>query len=64
MTNGVTPRRWLYSCNPGLSKLISDTIGDEDLWVTDMRVIESLVHNAKEEDFQMQFMQVKQECKK
>ena len=64
MTNGVTPRRWLYSCNPGLSKLISDTIGDEDLWVTDMRVIESLVHNASDEDFQMQFMQVKQECKK
>ncbi|MEO1104295.1 MAG: glycogen/starch/alpha-glucan family phosphorylase, partial [Pseudomonadota bacterium] len=27
-TNGVTPRRWLYSCNPPLRHLISDTIGD------------------------------------
>jgi starch phosphorylase len=26
-TNGVTPRRWLVSCNPGLSKLITETIG-------------------------------------
>ena len=39
MTNGVTPRRWLYCCNPGLSKLISDTIGNEDDWITDMRMI-------------------------
>lgn len=39
MTNGVTPRRWLYCCNPGLSKLISETIDNEDDWVTDMRMI-------------------------
>jgi starch phosphorylase len=39
MTNGVTPRRWLYCCNPGLSKLISDTIGNEDDWITDMRMV-------------------------
>ena len=27
-TNGVTPRRWLLLCNPGLSELITDAIGD------------------------------------
>ena len=27
-TNGVTPRRWLAWCNPRLSALISETIGD------------------------------------
>jgi starch phosphorylase len=27
-TNGVTPRRWLAFCNPPLSKLITDTLGD------------------------------------
>ena len=35
-TNGVTPRRWLHCCNPGLSKLLSDVVGDVDEWITDL----------------------------
>jgi glycogen phosphorylase len=27
-TNGVTPRRWLQQCNPGLTSTIKDAIGD------------------------------------
>lgn len=27
-TNGVTPRRWLQQCNPGLTAVIRDAIGD------------------------------------
>ena len=27
-TNGVTPRRWLQQCNPGLTSVIKDAIGD------------------------------------
>jgi starch phosphorylase len=27
-TNGVTPRRWLQQCNPGLTTVIRDAIGD------------------------------------
>jgi glycogen phosphorylase len=30
-TNGVTPRRWLQQCNPALTALIRDAIGDKFL---------------------------------
>ncbi|KMS50850.1 glycogen phosphorylase [Novosphingobium barchaimii LL02] len=30
-TNGVTPRRWLQQCNPGLTQVITDAIGPEFL---------------------------------
>ncbi len=30
-TNGVTPRRWLQQCNPGLTKVIRDAIGSQFL---------------------------------
>ena len=33
-TNGITPRRWLKLCNPSLSKLITENIGDK--WVRDL----------------------------
>ena len=33
-TNGITPRRWLYSCNPPLRQLITDTIGPD--WPGDL----------------------------
>ncbi|SEL35870.1 starch phosphorylase [Roseivivax marinus] len=39
-TNGVTPRRWLLSCNPRLSSLITDTIGDG--WVADLERLQEL----------------------
>jgi starch phosphorylase len=64
MTNGVTPRRWLYCCNPGLSKLISETIDNEDDWVTDMRMIEEVAASASDPHFQSRFVQVKTDCKR
>lgn len=36
-TNGITPRRWLHACNPELSKLITDYIGDA--WIRDLSKI-------------------------
>ncbi len=33
VTNGVTPRRWMVECNPDLTRLITDAIGDE--WIRD-----------------------------
>jgi starch phosphorylase len=64
MTNGVTPRRWLYCCNPGLSKLISETIGNEDDWITDMRMVEEIIASARDKKFVAKFLAVKNDCKK
>jgi glycogen phosphorylase len=38
-TNGITPRRWLFKANPGLTALISEHIGSA--WMTDLdRLVE------------------------
>ncbi|MCR9158649.1 MAG: glycogen/starch/alpha-glucan phosphorylase, partial [Rhodobacteraceae bacterium] len=39
-TNGITPRRWLYGCNPSLRHLITDTIGE--YWVADLEKLTAL----------------------
>ncbi|MEM0935408.1 MAG: glycogen/starch/alpha-glucan phosphorylase [Pseudomonadota bacterium] len=39
-TNGVTPRRWLMSCNPRLSALVTARIGDG--WVDDLEQLSEL----------------------
>ena len=39
-TNGITFRRWLMSCNPELSKMITDLIGDG--WKKDANELEKL----------------------
>lgn len=60
-TNGITPRRWLLLCNPGLSDLISDKIGDE--WAVHLDQLQKLKKWAKDSNFQRAFMKVKQENK-
>jgi starch phosphorylase len=45
-TNGVTPRRWLLSCNPRLARLITQYIGDA--WIRDLehlKKLEGLIDN-------------------
>ncbi|HRG98244.1 MAG TPA: glycogen/starch/alpha-glucan phosphorylase [Polyangiaceae bacterium] len=39
-TNGVTPRRWLHHCNPALSALITEAIGES--WLTNLDELERL----------------------
>jgi starch phosphorylase len=43
-TNGVTPRRWLLECNPALSELITERIGEG--WVTDLDRLAELAPHA------------------
>ncbi|MGH7844436.1 MAG: glycogen/starch/alpha-glucan phosphorylase [Candidatus Binatia bacterium] len=40
VTNGVTQRRWLLLCNPGLAALISQEIGAK--WTTDLQQLANL----------------------
>jgi starch phosphorylase len=60
-TNGVTPRRWLLTCNPGLAQLISDAIGDG--WITDLRQLARLKPLALDKSFQEAFRRAKREAK-
>ncbi len=56
-TNGVTQRRWLAHCNPGLSQLISDTIGDG--WQTDLQRLEQLRPYADDAAFRECWREIK-----
>jgi glycogen phosphorylase len=60
-TNGVTPRRWLLICNPGLAQLISEAIGDG--WITDLRQLARLKPLAADKSFQGAFLGAKREAK-
>lgn len=60
-TNGITPRRWLLLCNPGLSEIICEKIGDE--WPVHLDQLAGLKKWAKDPAFQRAVAQVKQENK-
>ena len=52
-TNGVTPRRWLLGCNPRLSSLITDTIGDG--WEADLERLKELEDHIEDPGFKEKF---------
>ena len=56
-TNGVTQRRWLAACNPNLSSLISETIGEQ--WKTDLDHLRAIADQADDPDFQARWRNVK-----
>jgi starch phosphorylase len=60
-TNGITPRRWLMQCNPGLTQLVSDTIGPE--FLDDIDLLKGLDAYAEDPGFQDKFAAVKLENK-
>ncbi|MFO7885632.1 MAG: glycogen/starch/alpha-glucan phosphorylase [Desulfobacteraceae bacterium] len=62
VTNGITPRRWLYQSNPGLSGLITSVIGPD--WIVDLRRLKELAPFARDRDFQDRWRAVKMENKK
>jgi starch phosphorylase len=56
-TNGITQRRWLLQANPGLARLITDTIGDA--WITHLEALRGIEPQAQDAAFQQAFMDVK-----
>ena len=60
-TNGVTQRRWLAACNPGLASLITGKIGAG--WTTDLEQLQQLAAYADDADFQAEWRRVKLENK-
>jgi starch phosphorylase len=60
-TNGITQRRWLLLCNPGLAQLISSKIGE--CWMTDLFELKKLVQLSEDQDLQKQWQQIKQNNK-
>ncbi|NMM42332.1 glycogen/starch/alpha-glucan phosphorylase [Pseudoalteromonas arctica] len=60
-TNGVTPRRWVAHCNPKLTQLIGEKIGQD--WVGDFAQISQLRRYYDDVKFHKQWQSVKLENK-
>ncbi|XP_018428670.1 PREDICTED: glycogen phosphorylase, brain form isoform X2 [Nanorana parkeri] len=60
-TNGITPRRWLMLCNPGLADIIAEKIGED--FVTDLSQLKKLLDFVDDESFVHDIAKVKQENK-
>ncbi|KEY56346.1 maltodextrin phosphorylase [Agrobacterium tumefaciens] len=56
-TNGITPRRWLMQCNPGLTGLIREAIGDD--FLDDAEKLIALDRFADDAGFREKFAEVK-----
>ncbi len=57
VTNGITPRRWLYQANPDLSALITTRIGPE--WVCDLDQLVRLAPLADDPVFRREWREAR-----
>lgn len=61
-TNGITQRRWLALCNPELSNLITELLG-EDKWICDLDRLKNLEQYADDKSVLDRFIEIKQNNK-
>ncbi|XP_041099257.1 glycogen phosphorylase, muscle form [Polyodon spathula] len=60
-TNGITPRRWLVLCNPGLAEIIAEKIGED--YIRDLDQLKKLLKFVNDEGLIRDIAKVKQENK-
>ncbi|NLB89897.1 MAG: glycogen/starch/alpha-glucan phosphorylase [Clostridiales bacterium] len=61
ITNGITHRRWLIDCNPLLTDLINQAIGEK--WITDTKHLNDLLPFRDDPAFREKFAAVKRQNK-
>ena len=61
-TNGVTPRRWLRSCDPELAALITELLGN-DKWVTDLDRLKKIEKYKDDDEVMKRFIAIKRNNK-
>jgi glycogen phosphorylase len=57
ITNGITPRRWLNQCNPGLTALLEKVIGEG--FHKDLSKLQAIAPLADDADFRQAFREIK-----
>ncbi|XP_023677254.1 glycogen phosphorylase, brain form [Paramormyrops kingsleyae] len=60
-TNGITPRRWLLLCNPGLADIFAEKIGEG--FLTDLSQLKKLLDFLNNDGFIRDVAKIKQENK-
>ncbi|KAG8563466.1 hypothetical protein GDO81_016093 [Engystomops pustulosus] len=60
-TNGITPRRWLVLCNPGLAEVIAERIGED--YITNLDQLKKLLNFVNDDALIRDIAKVKQENK-
>ncbi len=57
VTNGVTPRRWVASCNPSLTEVLDEYVGKD--WITNMESLTKLENNINDKGLLEKFNEAK-----
>lgn len=58
VTNGITPRRWLYQANPRLSALIESKVGSKD-FLKDLTLLNKIELSLKDKAFRKEWADIK-----
>ena len=61
VTNGITQRLWLKSCNPELAELVTETVGDG--WTTNLDILRQLLPYSEDDRFIKRWQEIKQNNK-